>query len=50
LIAIEHGGRGWRVEVSFFSNIGRAPAVEQTWTLFESPSTLRALVDGLSPR
>jgi hypothetical protein len=47
LIAVEHGGRGWRVDVSLFSNIVRAPVVEKAWTLFEAPGTLRALVDHL---
>jgi hypothetical protein len=50
LIAIEHGGRGWRVDVSLYSNIGRTATVERTWTLFDSPRTLHALVDDLSRR
>jgi hypothetical protein len=48
LVAVEHGGRGWNVEVTLFSDIGGKAAVQQTWTLFESPRTLRDLVDRLS--
>jgi hypothetical protein len=41
LVAIEHGGRGWRVEVTLFKNI----TVERRWTLSKSPKSLRELVD-----
>jgi len=47
LVAIEHGGWGWGVEVTLFSDTGRSATVQQAWTLFESPRTLRALVDAL---
>jgi hypothetical protein len=43
LVAIEQGGRGWRVEVTLFNKT----AVERNWTLFKSPKTLRELVDRL---
>jgi hypothetical protein len=48
LVAIEHGGRGSRVEVAFFSDTDRRAVVERTWTLFDAPRTLRALVDRLA--
>src|SRR5580658_6423295 len=35
LVAVEHGGRGWRVEVALF----KKTAVERNWTLFKSPKT-----------
>ena len=44
LVAIEHGGFGWRVEVTLFKNT----AVERSWTLFKSPKGLRELVDQLA--
>lgn len=44
LVAIEHGGRGWRVEVTLFKNT----TVERSWTLFKSPKDLRELVDQLA--
>ena len=46
LVAIEHGGRGWRVEVALF----KKTAVDRNWTLFKSPHTLRELVDRLPLR
>jgi hypothetical protein len=46
LVAIEHGGRGWRVEVALF----KKTAVERNWTLFKSPKILRELVDRLPLR
>jgi hypothetical protein len=47
LVAIEHGGLGWRVEVALFSYTDRKATVERRWTLFESPNTLRDLVNRL---
>jgi len=44
LVAIEHGGRGWRVEVTLFKNT----TVERSWTLSNSPKALRELVNHLS--
>jgi hypothetical protein len=44
LVAIEHGGRGWRVEVTLF----KKTAFERNWILFKSPKTLRELVDQLA--
>jgi hypothetical protein len=49
LVAIEHRGRGWRVEVRLFSSTDGKEVVEGEWTLFECPRTLRGLVDQLSP-
>jgi hypothetical protein len=50
LVAVEHGGFGWGVEVALFSNTSQNPTAEQKWTLFESPKTLHELVDRLPPR
>jgi hypothetical protein len=47
LVAVECCGFSWNVEVALYSNTARKPSVRQTWTLFESPRTLRALVDHL---
>lgn len=47
LVALERGGIGWSVEVTLFTNTAQTPSVQQTWGLFESPRTLRALVDHL---
>jgi hypothetical protein len=44
LVAIEHGGRGWAVEVTLFNKT----AVERNWILFKSPKTLHELVDLLA--
>jgi hypothetical protein len=44
LVAIEHGGRGWRVEVTLFKN----STVERSWTLTKSPKSVRELVDQLA--
>jgi hypothetical protein len=49
LVAIEHGGWGWNVEVRLFSNINGKYVVQKEWTLFEAPRTLRDLVGRLSP-
>jgi hypothetical protein len=46
LVAVEHGGRGWRVEVALF----KKSAPEGKWTLFKSPTTLRELMDQLPLR
>ena len=50
LIAVEHGGLGWRVYVTLFSNITKKPVPDQTWTLFESTRSLRNLVERLPRR
>ena len=50
LVAVEHGGFGWRVEVALFSNTKQNPRAEQKWILSESPKTLHELVDRLPPR
>jgi hypothetical protein len=47
LVAVERGGIGWSVQVTLYSNTAQTPFVQQTWSLFESPGTLRALVDHL---
>jgi hypothetical protein len=47
LVAVERGGIGWSVQVTLYSNGTGAPSIDQEWTLFESPRTLRALVDHL---
>jgi len=44
LVALEHGGFGWRVEVILFDHADP----KTTTVLFESPQTLRALVDHLT--
>lgn len=41
LVAIEHGGLGWRVDVALF----KKTSVERNWVLFKSPKDLRELVD-----
>jgi hypothetical protein len=46
LVAIERGGRAWRVEVTLF----KKTAIERTWALSKSPETLRELVDRLPIR
>ena len=48
LVAIEHGGMGGSVEVTFFSHTDGKPAIERTWTLLDAPKTLLTLADHLS--
>jgi hypothetical protein len=50
LLAIEHGGIGWRVEVALISNTNQKPTTQRNGTSSESPKTLRELVDRLSLR
>ena len=50
LVAIEHGGFVWSVEVALFSNASPKATAERNWTLFEAPKTLRDLVDRLPVR
>ena len=48
LVAVEQGGLGYGVEVTLFSHTAGDARAERTWTLFEPPKTLRALVDRLA--
>jgi len=48
LVAIEHGGRGYHVEVSLF--IAQQPRARQKWVLFDRPDTLVEVVRQISHR
>ena len=50
LVAVEHGGFGWRVEVTAFADIQRKPIPEREWTLFETPTSLRDLAGRLGTK
>jgi len=47
LVALERGGIGWSVAATLYSNTARTPSVDKTWGLFESPHSLRALIEHL---
>ncbi len=48
LVAVERGGLGYGVEVTFFSHTDGTPKIERAWMLTEAPRTLRALMDRLA--
>jgi hypothetical protein len=50
LVAVEHGGYAWRVEVTQYSLRSQTPAEEKSWTTYASPQSLRELVATLPPR
>ncbi len=47
LVAIEQGGRGYNVQVSFIPLASKDAKPSETWTLFKKPESLRALVEQL---
>lgn len=50
LIAVEHGGFGWFVDVTLFSNINDVPIERRAWGLYRPPRTLQTLVKAISAR
>jgi hypothetical protein len=46
LVALEHGGRGYRVEVFLFVGPGSAP--KQKWVLLDRPKTLGEVVRNMA--
>jgi hypothetical protein len=47
LVAVEHGGRGWRVEVFLFADTNNIPTIKRRWIINKSIQSLPALVDNL---
>jgi hypothetical protein len=47
LVAIEHGGRGYNVQILLIPLASIDTEPKETWTLFEAPKSLRELIDKL---
>ena len=47
LVAVEHGGRGYNVQVSLIPLATGVAKPKDTWTLFKKPESLRELIDQL---